>query len=107
LYGDGTQTRDFTHITDVVRAFKLAGKNEIDGIYNVGTGRRVSFNELVDVLNEELGTDIEPAYIENPIPEDVYVHDTCADSTKIHRAIGWEPNIQLEEGISKVCAAYQ
>ncbi len=106
LYGDGTQTRDFTHVEDVVRAFELAAESELDGVYNVGTNRRVSFNELVEMLNEELEADVEPTYVENPIPEDVYVHDTCADSSKIRKETGWEPEISLEEGLQRVCSAY-
>ncbi len=107
LYGDGTQTRDFTQVEDAVRAFELAAENELDGVYNVGTGRRVSFNELVEMLNEELGTAIDPEYVENPIPEEVYVHDTCADATKLQDAVGWQPKVSLEEGIKRVCADYQ
>ena len=106
LYGDGTQTRDFTHVEDIVRAMELAGDHGLDGIYNVGTGERVSFNELVDALNDELGTDIEPTYVENPIPESVYVHDTCADSGKLQDEVGWEPEISFEEGIRRVCSSY-
>lgn len=106
LYDDGTQTRDFIYIRDVVRAFEMAAKHELDGIYNIGTGRRVSFNELVKMLNEELGTDIKPEYVENPIPDDIYIRDTCADSTKFTNATGWNPEIPLETGLKRVCSAY-
>ncbi|WP_339104236.1 NAD-dependent epimerase/dehydratase family protein [Haloterrigena salinisoli] len=106
LYGDGTQTRDFTHVDDIVRGLELAADHELTGVYNLGTGDAYSFNELVGMLNEELGTDIDPEYVENPIPEDVYVHDTCADSSKMREATGWEPEIDLEEGIEQVCEPY-
>ncbi|RKD98043.1 NAD-dependent epimerase/dehydratase family protein [Halopiger aswanensis] len=106
LYGDGTQTRDFTHVSDVVRALELAAEDELEGVYNVGTGDRTSFNELVGLLNETLGTDVAPEYVENPIPEDVYVHDTCADASKLRAATGWEPEIGLEEGVERVCEPY-
>ena len=107
LYGDGTQTRDFTHVDDIVRGLELAADHRLDGVYNLGTGDAYSFNALVDMLNDELGTAVEPEYVENPIPESVYVHDTCADSTKIREATGWEPEIDFEEGIRRVCAQYQ
>ncbi|GGL36249.1 GDP-mannose 4,6-dehydratase [Halarchaeum grantii] len=107
LYGDGTQTRDFTHVDDIVRGLELAADEQLDGIYNLGTGESYTFNALVDMLNTELGTDIEPEYVENPIPEDVYVHDTMADNTKMRDATGWEPQISFEEGIEEVCAQYQ
>lgn len=107
LYGDGTQTRDFTHVDDIVRGLELAAANRLDGVYNLGTGESYSFNTLVDMLNDELGTDIEPEYVENPIPEDVYVHDTMADITKMTEETGWEPRISFEEGLKDVCAQYQ
>ncbi|NUC72775.1 NAD-dependent epimerase/dehydratase family protein [Haloterrigena sp. SYSU A558-1] len=106
LYGDGTQTRDFTHVDDIVRGLELAADHELTGVYNLGTGDAYSFNELVEMLNDELGTDIDPEYVENPIPEDVYVHDTCADSSKMREETGWEPQISLEEGVEQVCEPY-
>jgi len=107
LYGDGTQTRDFTHVEDVVRGIELVGSNELNGIYNLGTGNPYSFNELVEMLNDVLGTDVEPEYVENPIPKDVYVHDTCADFAKLNQEVGWTPEIDFSEGIERVCSQYQ
>mgnify|MGYP006267969063 CR=1 FL=1 len=104
LFGDGTQTRDFTHVDDVVRACELAADHELQGIYNVGTEESYSFNEMVELINDELGVDIDPKYIENPLDE--YVHDTMSDYTKIHEATGWEPQIEFEEGVSRVCKPY-
>ncbi|WP_135302704.1 NAD-dependent epimerase/dehydratase family protein [Haloarcula amylovorans] len=106
IWGDGTQTRDFTHVDDIVRGLELAADHELTGIYNLGTGEQYSFNYLVDVLNETLGTDVEPVYEDNPIPENVYVHDTCADYSKIHEATGWEPTISFEAGVERVCEQY-
>ncbi|WP_265108287.1 NAD-dependent epimerase/dehydratase family protein [Halosolutus halophilus] len=106
LYGDGTQTRDFTHVSDIVRGLELAADHELAGVYNLGTGEAYDFDTVVELLNEELGTDVEPEYVENPIPESVYVHDTCADASKIREETGWEPQIDFEEGIRRVCAQY-
>ena len=105
LFGDGTQTRDFTHVDDVVRACELAADHKLQGIYNVGTEESYSFNEMIELINDELGTNVEPKYIENPLDE--YVHDTMADYSKIHEATGWEPTISFEEGVSRVCEPYQ
>ena len=107
LYGDGKQTRDFTHVSDIVRGIELAADHQLNGVYNLGTGEAYDFNTVVEMLNDELGTDVDPEYVENPIPDDVYVHDTCADYDKIHEETGWEPQIDFEEGISQVCAQYQ
>ncbi|MEZ3144871.1 NAD-dependent epimerase/dehydratase family protein [Halobaculum sp. MBLA0143] len=106
LYGDGEQTRDFTHVDDVVRATTLAADEELQGIYNVGTGEQHDFLHVVDLINEELGTDVAPTFVENPIPDDVYVHDTLADYSKFEQATGWEPEIDLETGIEMVCSQY-
>ncbi|WP_299268335.1 NAD-dependent epimerase/dehydratase family protein [Halorientalis sp.] len=107
LYGDGEQTRDFTHVADIVRGIETTADHELTGLYNLGTGDAYSFNTVVEMLNAELGTDIDPEYVENPIPEEVYVHDTCADISKINDATGWEPEIDFEAGIERVCAQYQ
>ncbi|TKX55644.1 NAD(P)-dependent oxidoreductase, partial [Halorubrum sp. SP9] len=90
---------------DVVRACELAADHELQGIYNVGTEESYSFNEMVELINEELGTNVDPKYIENPLDE--YVHDTMADYSKRHAATGWEPTITFEEGVSRVCEPYQ
>jgi len=106
IWGDGTQTRDFTHVDDIVGGLELAAEHELTGTYNLGTGEQYSFNTLVDHLNDALGTDVEPVYADNPIPEDVYVHDTMADSTKMREATGWEPEISFQDGVRRVCAQY-
>jgi UDP-glucose 4-epimerase len=105
LFGDGTQTRDFTHVADVVRAFELAADHRLDGVYNVGTGESYDFNEMVAMINDELGTDVDPEYVETPLP--VYVHDTLADASKLREATGWEPEIDFAEGVARVCAPYR
>jgi len=107
IWGDGTQTRDFTHVDDIVRGIELAADHDLQGTYNLGTGESYSLNELVDRLNDALGTDIEPRYEENRIPEDVYVHDTMADPSEMHGATGWRPEIDFEEGIERVCDQYR
>jgi UDP-glucose 4-epimerase len=106
LYGDGTQTRDFTHVDDIVRGIVDAAEHELTGVYNLGSGEAYSFNRVVELLNEELGRDVDPEYVENPIPDDVYVHDTMADYSKMHDATGWEPQVDFHEGIRRVCAQY-
>jgi UDP-glucose 4-epimerase len=64
LFGDGTQNRDFTQVNDVARAYELASDHDLIGVYNVGTEEAYSFNEMVETINDALGTDINPEYIE-------------------------------------------
>ncbi len=106
IYGDGSHTRDFTHVDDIVRGIELAADHELTGIYNLGTGKSYTANEVVEMLNDALGTDIDPEHIENPIPEHQFVHDTMADPSKMKQATGWEPEISFEEGVRRVCAPY-
>jgi len=105
VFGDGSQTRDFTHVDDIVRGVELAADNRLQGVYNLGTGESYTFNEMIEMINAELGTDVDPEYVENPL--EVYVHDTMADSTKMREATGWEPEISFEEGVERVCSPYK
>lgn len=107
LYGNGEQTHDFTHIKDVVRGLVTAAENELLGVYNVGTGRSVSLNDLVELIGAELEMDAEPEYIENPIRRSAYVRNATADYSKIRAETGWEPQIPLEEGLARVCSQYE
>jgi UDP-glucose 4-epimerase len=107
IYGDGSQTRDFTHVDDIVRGLVAAAEHELDGIFNLGTGESYDFNTVVELLNEELGTDVEPTHVENPIPDYVYVHDTMADISKMKTTTGWEPQIEFREGVEQLCAQYK
>ncbi|MGQ4555065.1 NAD-dependent epimerase/dehydratase family protein [Halobellus sp. GM3] len=104
VFGDGSQTRDFTHVDDIVRGVELAADHRLQGIYNLGTGESYTFNEMIALINDALGTDVDPEYVENPL--DVYVHDTMADGTKMREATGWEPEISFEDGVERVCAPY-
>jgi UDP-glucose 4-epimerase len=105
LFGDGTQTRDFTHVDDIVRGIEAVADHRLNGVYNLGTGESYSFNEMVRMINDELGTDVDPVYIETPF--DDYVHDTKADITKVREATGWAPEIDFAEGVARVCAPYR
>jgi len=70
IYGDGEQSRDFTYVRKAVDANILACKSNKTGIFNVGCGRSYSINELVELLNKILETQIEPSYTD-PRPGDV------------------------------------
>ncbi len=79
IYGDGEQSRDFTYVKNVVDANILACNSEATGIFNIACGRRVILNELVIIINELLGEDIESIYVD-PRPGDI--KHSLADITK-------------------------
>ena len=101
IYGDGSQTRDFVYVDDIVRGFIAGMASNINcDIFNLGTSQQHSLNDLVGVLNEELGTNLEPVYQENPIKN--YVQGTLADTTKVKEKLHWSAEILLEKGIKKL-----
>jgi len=97
LFKWGEQRRDFVYIKDVIKANLLALEKNVSGIFNVGTGKARSFNEIVSILNKELGTNYEVEYFD--CPYDFYQQFTEADLTKIRETLGYEPEYSLEEGI--------
>lgn len=97
IYGDGTQTRDFTYVKDVVRALRLAMSSDYHGILNVGTGTAYSFNDVIDLINKGIGSEIKPKYVDNAIKN--YVSHTLADTSKTKEILGFETCCTLNDGI--------
>jgi UDP-glucose 4-epimerase len=91
VVGDGTQTRDFTFVTDVVDAFLTTARSELSGqIFNVGSANTYSVNRLVELI----GGDVVH------IPKRPGEPDcTFADIGKIQRVLGWTPRVSLERGV--------
>lgn len=108
IWGDGTQERDFVFVKDVARANILAAETgeDLDGeVFNIGRGDPVTFNQVVEKLNEALGKDIDAEKIENP--RDKYVHEHKADNSKAKELLGWEPEYSFEEGLYKAVSYYR
>ncbi|MGC8585201.1 MAG: NAD-dependent epimerase/dehydratase family protein [Thermoplasmata archaeon] len=97
IYGDGSQKRDFIFVDDVVDALIMAMKSNINGIFNVGTGKSYSLNEMVKILMKLMNTDIKPKYIENPVKN--YVYLTQADTSKSEKVLGFRAKTELEYGM--------
>jgi ADP-L-glycero-D-manno-heptose 6-epimerase len=97
LFKWGEQKRDFVYIKDVVKANMLALEKDVSGIFNVGTGKARSFNEIVEILSRELNIKTEVEYFD--CPYDFYQKYTQADITRIKEYLGYTPDYTLEEGI--------
>jgi ADP-L-glycero-D-manno-heptose 6-epimerase len=89
--------RDFINIEDVVQANIKACNPKKNGTYNVGTGNPRSFQDIANILQKELGTDLGTEYIPNPY--DGYQMHTQADISTSQTNLGFEPILSLEEGI--------
>lgn len=95
ITGDGTQTRDFTHVRDVVRANMLAAESPKVGkgeVINVGAGNSASVNAVAELVGgpvEHIAARLEP-------------HDTLADNTRARELLGWQPEVPLAEGIAEL-----
>jgi UDP-glucose 4-epimerase len=105
IFGDGTQTRDFTYVKDVVRALRLAMNSDYHGILNVGTGAAYSFNDVIDLINQGIGSEIKPKYVDNPIKN--YVSHTLADTSKAKTVLRFEASCKLSEGIKSLISFTQ
>jgi UDP-glucose 4-epimerase len=94
VVGDGSQRRDFVHVTDVARAFLLAAESDLTGeVFNLGAGQPQSINHLVDLIGGET----------THIPKRPGEPDcTWADTSKIRRLLGWEPQVSFEEGVASM-----
>jgi nucleoside-diphosphate-sugar epimerase len=95
LFGDGTQSRGFTYIADVVNA-TVAAMERGRGTYNVGGGTEASMLETIQLLEQISGRKLE---IEDrpPVPGDQ--RRTKADTTRIRKELGWVPGTSLEDGL--------
>jgi nucleoside-diphosphate-sugar epimerase len=101
IYGDGSQTRDFTYVANAIEANMLActADEDADGdVFNVGCGERVSVNELWRRVQRLAGSNIEPVYA-SARPGDV--RDSLASLEKIERVLGYTPVVDLDRGLKQ------
>ena len=99
IYGDGEQTRDFTHVANVVQAnlAAISVERPLGGeAVNVGTGRRISLLDLVGAINRALGTDFAPEFRPGRAGD---VRDSLASLDRAREILGYEPSMDFEEGL--------
>lgn len=97
IYGDGEQTRDFVYVDDVAHANMLA-LGAPPGIFNVGSGREVSVNELLSAFERVLGRRVERTYMAPRLGE---VRRVALDARKASRELGWQPQVSLDDGLAR------
>jgi len=97
IFGDGSQTRDFTYVEDATEANILAVESDATGIFNIGSGDRVSINELARLVLEILGKDLEPQHLE---PRAGDIRHSLADIA-LAKTFGYTPRHSLSEGVRR------
>lgn len=98
INGNGRQTRDFVFVDDVVEANLMAMGQEVQGIYNVGTGIETSVNELFRVLVELTKSDC--GEVHGPAKKGEQARSVI-DSAKFKQSLGWEPKTDLRDGLRR------
>jgi len=104
IYGDGSQTRSFCYVTDEVDGIVRLLQSDVVGPVNIGNPNEFTIRELADVIAEVLGADLSIEYL--PLPSD----DPKVRQPDISRArdlLGWEPKVQLRDGIRQMVESLQ
>jgi len=106
IYGDGEQTRDFVHVSDVVRANIIAGfsatKECFGDMFNIGTGMQFCVNDVFALIRDITGKQsITPRHS----PPFIEPRSSCADISKSKSILGWQPTVAFSDGISKTYSA--
>jgi nucleoside-diphosphate-sugar epimerase len=101
LFGEGTQTRDFTYVQDVVGAMRGAARSTFTGVANIGGGSRTSMNEVLRLVSELAGP---PVVVRRPVQRGD-VRDTAADTTTALHGFGYQPQVRLREGLARMVGA--
>jgi len=106
IYGDGTQSRDFTFVQNVVHANLLAAKvPETHGeVVNIGCGEAINLNDMVALFNKSLGTRLEPVYAP---PRAGDVRHSLADIAAARALLGYEPQVRFAEGLARTIEWYR
>ncbi len=99
VYGDGSQKRDFTYVGDVVEATLAAAFSDVEGeTVNIGSGRPVRLLELIGMISDLIGRDLEVIFTEEQKGD---VRTTFADISKAKELLGYKPRTGLEEGLEE------
>ncbi|HZS12126.1 MAG TPA: SDR family oxidoreductase [Nitrospirales bacterium] len=98
INGNGRQTRDFVFVEDVVEAILAAMGKDVTGVYNVGTGRETSVNDLFRMLVELTGCGFKSQH--GPAKKGEQARSVI-DPTRIRQSLGWDPRVGLQEGLKR------
>ena len=103
IFGDGEQTRDFVYVSDVVSANILAMESDVQGVFNVGSGRQTSLNELVDIMRKIAGIDIPTIYEPSRTGD---IKKSFADISRARMRLGYAPEYTVREGLERTVSQF-
>ena len=99
IYGDGSMVRDYIYVKDAIDAtLAILEKKTNEKVFNVGSGKGTSLNELINIMSGVTGHKITPDYIENCA---AYISKIELDISRIQKETGWRQTTDLQEGIRK------
>lgn len=98
LFGDGTKTRDFVHVDDIIKAILAARDTKYSGVFNIGSGKEVNIMQIVKMIEDMNGRKLDLKMAENKPGE---VKRSVLNYDKANTLLGWEPSISFKDGISK------
>jgi UDP-glucose 4-epimerase len=104
IFGPGDKTRDYAHVSDIVKANIVALEKGKNAIYNIGTGVETSDQEIFDTLAGVLGYKGPPIYA--PVRKGE-VYRSALDCSKAQKELGWSPKLSLKEGIAQTAEYYR
>ena len=100
IWGDGEQTRSFCHVDDCVEGLVRLMASDVGEPINLGQDRMVTINELVDLVADAAGVEVEKVHVDGPQG----VRGRNSDNTRLRAQLGWEPQVSLEEGLARTYA---
>lgn len=103
VYGDGRQTRDYIYVADVAEAFALAAEGDQAATLNVGRGSESSVLDLLEVLQQLAPAPVAPTF--QPLRPGELLRSSL-DSTLLRSTLGWEPRVDLREGLAQTYRSY-
>jgi UDP-glucose 4-epimerase len=104
IFGDGTKTRDYCYVSDIIDANMIALNSPVSGVYNLGRGIEVSDLEIFEAVREAVGSRISPAFA--PVRPGEVEH-IALDASKAERELGWQWKVDLNEGVAAAVAHYR
>ncbi|MCU0611651.1 MAG: GDP-mannose 4,6-dehydratase [Candidatus Eisenbacteria bacterium] len=104
IFGDGSKTRDYVFIGDIVRAGLIGLDSTVVGVYNLGWGNEITDLTIFDTVRRAIGINVEPRFAPRRLGE---VERICLDARRAREDLGWLPTVSLEEGIARAVEYYR